>query len=93
MIEHNPSTPTQSPWRPVNPLPIALYISGELIYELYDGDSPTVNSRSVGRDSSLKSKENPTQFLRLRRPPYRLAKTRSRVPLSGGSVNHTDIST
>jgi hypothetical protein len=40
MIEHNPSTPTQSPCRPVNPLPIALYISGELIYELYDGGQP-----------------------------------------------------
>ena len=37
MIEHTPPPPSQSPCRPVNPLPVALYVSGELIYELYDG--------------------------------------------------------
>ena len=40
MIEHNPPTPCQSPCRPVNPVPIALYVSGELIYELYEGGTP-----------------------------------------------------
>ena len=40
MIEHSPPTSTQGPCRPVNPLPIALYVSGELIYELYEGGQP-----------------------------------------------------
>jgi len=76
MFEHNPPTAAQSACRPVNPLPIALYVSGELIYELYEGDSPSVSSRSVGRGSSPWSKENQTQFPRIRKPPYRLAKKR-----------------
>jgi hypothetical protein len=40
MIEHNSPSPCQNPCRPVNPLPIALYVSGELIYELYEGGQP-----------------------------------------------------
>jgi hypothetical protein len=40
MIEHNPPTAAQSACRPVSPLPIALYVSGELIYELYEGGQP-----------------------------------------------------
>jgi hypothetical protein len=37
MIEHNPPLSTDSDRPPVIPLPIALYVSGELIFELYDG--------------------------------------------------------
>ena len=40
MIEHNPPPSADSPRPPVIPLPIALYVSGELIFELYDGGQP-----------------------------------------------------
>lgn len=40
MIEHNPPLSSDSPRPPVIPLPIALYVSGELIFELYDGGQP-----------------------------------------------------
>jgi hypothetical protein len=40
MVEHNPPVPADSPRPPVIPLPIALYVSGELIFELYDGGQP-----------------------------------------------------
>jgi hypothetical protein len=40
MIEHNPPSSGESVSLPVNPLPIALYVSGEFIYELYDGGQP-----------------------------------------------------
>ena len=41
MVEHNPPPLSDSPRRPpVIPLPIALYVSGELIFELYDGGQP-----------------------------------------------------
>ena len=41
MVEHNPPPSADSPRPPVIPLPIALYVSGELIFELYDGGQPT----------------------------------------------------
>ena len=40
MVEHNPPPSADSPRLPVIPLPIALYVSGELIFELYDGGRP-----------------------------------------------------
>lgn len=40
MVEHNPPSYADSPRPPVIPLPIALYVSGELIFELYDGGQP-----------------------------------------------------
>ena len=40
MVEHNPPAPADSTRPPVIPLPIALYVSGELIFELYDGGQP-----------------------------------------------------
>jgi hypothetical protein len=40
MVEHNPPTSSDSTCPPVIPLPIALYVSGELIFELYDGGQP-----------------------------------------------------
>jgi hypothetical protein len=40
MIEHNSPSPSESLHPPANPLPIALYVSGELIFELYEGGQP-----------------------------------------------------
>ena len=40
MVEHNPPAPSDSALAPVIPLPVALYVSGELIFELYDGGQP-----------------------------------------------------
>ena len=40
MIEHNPPPSADSAQPPVIPLPVALYVSGELIFELYDGGQP-----------------------------------------------------
>jgi hypothetical protein len=41
MVENNPPAPAD-PARPqVMPLPVALYVSGELIFELYDGGQPS----------------------------------------------------
>jgi len=40
MVEHNPPAPADSARAPVIPLPIALYVSDELIFELYDGGQP-----------------------------------------------------
>ena len=41
MVEYNPPPSADSPRSPVIPLPIALYLSGELIFELYDGGRPS----------------------------------------------------
>ena len=40
MVENNPPAPPDLARPPVIPLPIALYVSGELIFELYDGGRP-----------------------------------------------------
>jgi hypothetical protein len=40
MAEHNPPAPADSARASVIPLPIALYVSDELIFELYDGGQP-----------------------------------------------------
>jgi len=40
MVEHNPPSPADSARPPVISLPIALYVSDELIFELYDGGQP-----------------------------------------------------
>ena len=41
MVEHNPPPSSDSTRPPVIPLPVALYVSGELIFELYDGGQPS----------------------------------------------------
>jgi hypothetical protein len=41
MVEHNPPPSADNVHPPVIPLPIALYVSGELIFELYDGGQPS----------------------------------------------------
>jgi len=40
MVEHNPPPSADSTGPPVIPLPMALHVSGELIFELYDGGQP-----------------------------------------------------
>jgi hypothetical protein len=40
MVENNPPAPPDLARPPVIPLPTALYVSGELIFELYDGGQP-----------------------------------------------------
>ncbi len=40
MVEHSPPAAADSVRPRVIPLPIALYVSGELIFELYDGGQP-----------------------------------------------------
>ena len=40
MVEHNPPPPADSTRAPVIPIPIALYVSEGLIFELYDGGQP-----------------------------------------------------
>ena len=40
MVEHNPPAPADGTHPSVIPLPVALYVSGELIFELYDGGQP-----------------------------------------------------
>jgi hypothetical protein len=42
MVQNNPPAPSDSTRPPVIPLPVALYVSGELIYELYDGGQPQI---------------------------------------------------
>jgi len=49
MVEHNPPPSADSIRPPVIPLPIALYVCGELIFELYDGGQPSRRFRSVGQ--------------------------------------------
>jgi hypothetical protein len=40
MVENNPPAPSDSTRARVIPPPVALYVSGELIFELYDGGQP-----------------------------------------------------
>jgi hypothetical protein len=40
MVENNPPAPSDRTRPPVIPLPVALYVSDELIFELYVGGQP-----------------------------------------------------
>ncbi len=48
MVEHNPPPPADSACVPVIPLPIALYVSEGLIFELYDGGQPSRRPATEG---------------------------------------------
>lgn len=67
MVEHNPPPSADSACPPVIPLPVALYVSDELIFELYDGGQPCRRfsirwERFVpGKDSELKGTPQSTQ--------------------------------
>jgi hypothetical protein len=57
MVDHNPPAPAGRSRTPVIPLPIALYVSGELILELYDGGQPG-RTFSIGWDRLVPTKDN-----------------------------------
>ena len=73
MVEHNPPPSADSARAPVIPLPVALYVSDELIFELYDGGQPC-RRFSIRWERLVPMKENgpgaaPSEF------PNRLAHT------------------
>jgi hypothetical protein len=80
MVENNPPAPSDSTRPLVIPLPIALYVSGELIYELYDGGQPCADFRSVGRGSFPGSKASQRQPNGVLQKAYAQTKTSARVP-------------
>ena len=57
MVEHNPPVPADSAHTSVIPLPVALYVSGDLIFELYDGGQPW-RRFSIRWDRLVPTKEN-----------------------------------
>jgi hypothetical protein len=57
MIDHNPPSSADSARAAVIPLPIALYVSGELIFELYDGGQPC-HKFSIHWDRLVLAKES-----------------------------------
>jgi hypothetical protein len=57
MVENNPPAPVDRSRTPVIPLPIALYVSGELIFELYDGGQPC-RRFSIRWERFVPTKEN-----------------------------------
>ncbi len=57
MVENNPPAPADNIRPPVIPLPIALYVSGELIFELYDGGQPS-RRFSIRWERLVPTKEN-----------------------------------
>jgi hypothetical protein len=57
MVENNPPAPADRSRAPVIPLPIALYVSGELIFELYDGGQPC-RKFSIRWERFVPAKEN-----------------------------------
>jgi hypothetical protein len=62
MVENNPPAPSDSTCPPVIPLPVALDVSGELIFELYmTAASPAADFRSVGKGSCQRKKTSRRQ--------------------------------
>jgi hypothetical protein len=57
MVEHNLPPSADGAQPPVIPLPIALYVSGELIFELYDGGQPR-RRFSIRWERLVPAKEN-----------------------------------
>ena len=57
MVEHNPPPSAASARPPVIPLPVALYVSDELIFELYDGGQPC-RRFSIRWERLVPAKEN-----------------------------------
>ena len=60
MVANNPPPSSDSSCPPVIPLPIALYVSGELIFELYDGGQPS-RKFSIRWERFVPAKENPPE--------------------------------
>ena len=80
MVEHNPPPFADSARPPVIPLPVALYVSDELIFELYDGGQPC-RRFSIRWERLVPAKENEPEAAR-RVPKHACAHTKisSRVP-------------
>ena len=57
MVENNPPAPSDCTCPSVIPLPVALYVSGELIFELYDGGQPC-RRFSIRWERLVPTKEN-----------------------------------
>ncbi len=57
MVENNPPAPPDLARPPMIPLPIALYVSGEFIFELYDGGQPS-RRFSIRWERLVPAKEN-----------------------------------
>jgi len=57
MVEHNPPPSVDRARAPVIPLPVALYVSDELIFELYDGGQPC-RQFSIRWERLVPAKEN-----------------------------------
>jgi hypothetical protein len=71
MVENNPPAPSDSTCPPEIPLPVALYVSGELIFELCDGGHPSRRfsirwERLVPTKENEPEAENPQTVLRTR---------------------------
>ena len=60
MAEHNPPVPGDNAGPPVIPLPVALYVSDELIFELYNGGQPC-RRFSIRWERLVPKKENEPQ--------------------------------
>ena len=60
MIEHSPPPSADGTHPPVIPLPVALYVSDELIFELYDGGQPC-RRFSIRWERLVPKKENEPQ--------------------------------
>ena len=63
MLEQNSPAPADRSRAPLIPLPIALYVSGEFIFELYDGGQPRRNF-SIRGERLVPTKENEPQAQR-----------------------------
>jgi hypothetical protein len=57
MVEHNPPASADSARAPVIPLPVALYVSDALIFELYNGGQPC-RRFSIRWERLVPAKEN-----------------------------------
>ena len=57
MVENNPPASADNTRHAVIPLPIALYVSGELIFELYEGSQPC-RSFSIRWERLVPTKES-----------------------------------
>jgi len=80
MVEHNPPPSADSARPPVIPLPVALYVSDELIFELYDGGQPCRDFRSAGRGSLQRRKTSQRELLRVPKRACAHTKISARVP-------------